>query len=161
MIDVQQPQEHKFTFSKIEWKIYWANYIALDNPPPQRKEKRAGEEKRGEKAEVEGIDFKIRRNVPDASKQGERPRRPEVLSEGRTERDVGGKNEVNAAESIGRRAHLVTEPGLLQQVLLNLGAFYRAGLVEVNIDVFPESARVVISHGLGISERCETNTAHE
>lgn len=51
------------------------------------------------------------------------------------------------------RAHLATDPGLLQQVLLDLGALDGTPLVEVDIDVLPKAARVVVADGLGIPKR--------
>lgn len=48
------------------------------------------------------------------------------------------------------RAHLATDTGLLQQVLLDLGALDGTPLVEVNIDVLPKAAGVVVADGLGI-----------
>lgn len=51
------------------------------------------------------------------------------------------------------RAHLATDPGLLQQVLLDLGALDGTPLVEVDINVLPKAAGVVVADGLGIAKR--------
>ena len=47
---------------------------------------------------------------------------------------------------------LVHDPGFLQKVLLDLGAFDGSGFVEVDVDVLPEPRRVVVSNGLGVPE---------
>lgn len=44
---------------------------------------------------------------------------------------------------------------LLQEVLLDLGAFYHALIVEVDVDVFAETGRVVVSHGFRVAEGCD------
>lgn len=49
-------------------------------------------------------------------------------------------------------SHLSTHAGLLQQVLLYLGPFDRPSLVEVDVDVLPEAAGVVVANGLGVAE---------
>lgn len=54
--------------------------------------------------------------------------------------------------AIAPPTHLSTHAGLLQQVLLYLGSFNGPPLVEVDIDVLPEAARVVVTDGLGVSE---------
>lgn len=51
-----------------------------------------------------------------------------------------------------RCPHLSAHAGLLQQVLLNLGSFDGASLVEVDVDVLPEAAGVVVADGLGIAK---------
>ena len=53
---------------------------------------------------------------------------------------------------------LIDETRLLQQVLLDLGAFDRPALVEVDVDVLAEARRVVVAQRLRISERCQTET---
>ena len=54
---------------------------------------------------------------------------------------------------------LIDETRLLQQVLLDLGAFDRPALVEVDVDVLAEARRVVVAQRLRISERCQTETS--
>lgn len=41
---------------------------------------------------------------------------------------------------------------LLQEILLDLGPFYHALLVEVNIDVFAETGGIVIPYGFCVAE---------
>lgn len=48
--------------------------------------------------------------------------------------------------------HLPANPRLLQKELFYPGSFYHTTLIEVNINVFPEAAGIVISNRLGISE---------
>jgi len=48
--------------------------------------------------------------------------------------------------------HLVNNAGFLKQILLNLGTFYWSAGVKVNIDIFAESARVVIPNCFRISK---------
>lgn len=50
------------------------------------------------------------------------------------------------------QSHLPAHSGFLQQVLLNPGALDGAALVEVDIDIFPEAAGVVIPNSFGISK---------
>lgn len=57
-----------------------------------------------------------------------------------------------ASSALGS-AHLAAHTGLLQQVLLDLGALDGTPLVEVDVDVLPEAARVVIADGLGVPKR--------
>lgn len=40
---------------------------------------------------------------------------------------------------ICRESYLSTDPGLLQQVLFDLGSLYSSSFVEVDVDVFPET----------------------
>ena len=47
---------------------------------------------------------------------------------------------------------LVDYPGLLQQVLVHLGAFYCPVLVEEDVDVFSKPRRVVIPHSFCIAK---------
>ena len=44
------------------------------------------------------------------------------------------------------------QPGLLQQVLLDPRALYRAVRVEEDVDVLAKAGRVVVPHCLGISK---------
>ena len=53
--------------------------------------------------------------------------------------------------------HLAADPGLLQQVLLYLGPLDGSSLVEVDVDVLPEAAGVVVADGLGVAKGCEGN----
>ena len=53
--------------------------------------------------------------------------------------------------------HLPADPGLLQQVLLYLGPLDSPPLVEVDVYVLPEAARVVVANGLGVAKCCEEN----
>lgn len=50
------------------------------------------------------------------------------------------------------QSHLPAHSGFLQQVLLNPGALDGAALVEVDIDIFPKAAGVVIPNSFGISK---------
>lgn len=52
-------------------------------------------------------------------------------------------------------SHLPTHAGLLQQVLLDPGALDGAALVEVDVDVFPEAAGVVVPNSFGVAKGCE------
>ena len=47
---------------------------------------------------------------------------------------------------------LVHDPGFLQKVLLDLGAFDGSGFVEVDVDVLPEPRRVVVANRFRVSE---------
>lgn len=47
---------------------------------------------------------------------------------------------------------LADDACLLQQVLIDLGALYCTLLVEMNVDVLAETARVVVSDGLRVPE---------
>lgn len=51
--------------------------------------------------------------------------------------------------------YLPAHPGLLQKVLLNLCPLYGSSFVEVDIDVLPKSAGIVITDGLRIPESCK------
>lgn len=48
------------------------------------------------------------------------------------------------------------DPGLLQEVLLDVGSFNDAGPVETNVDVLAEPGGVVIPDRLGVPERCKS-----
>lgn len=61
----------------------------------------------------------------------------------------------------GLAPHLSTHAGLLQQVLLDLCSLDGASLVEVNVDVLPEAAGVVVPNGLGVAEGCMSETQGE
>ncbi len=50
--------------------------------------------------------------------------------------------------------YLATHSGLLQQVLLDLGSLDGSSLVEVDVDVFPEAAGVVVTDGFSVPEGC-------
>ena len=52
-------------------------------------------------------------------------------------------------------ANLSDDAGLLQEVLLNKGSLDDTVLVEVHINVLSETRRVVVSGGLGVTERLE------
>ena len=56
---------------------------------------------------------------------------------------------------IDPRSYLSTHPGLLQEVLLNAGPFDGPRLVEVDVDVLPKAAGVVVADGFGITEGWE------
>lgn len=49
-------------------------------------------------------------------------------------------------------SHLPAHAGLLQQVLLDPGAFDGAALVEVDVDILPKAAGVVVPNSLGIAK---------
>lgn len=51
-----------------------------------------------------------------------------------------------------RTPHLPAHAGLLKQVLLDLGSFDGASLVEVDVDVLPEATGVVVTDGLCVAE---------
>jgi hypothetical protein len=51
---------------------------------------------------------------------------------------------------------LVDDARFFEQVLLDASALDDAPVVEVNVDVLAEAARVVVTDGLGVSEGCET-----
>ena len=57
--------------------------------------------------------------------------------------------------------HLSADSGLLQQVLLHLGPFDGSSLVEVDVDVFAETAGVVVPDGFGVAERCMGEDKHK
>ena len=54
--------------------------------------------------------------------------------------------------------NLSNDPRLLQQILIDLGALNGTFLVKVNVNVFAESTRVVISDCFGIAECCQQTT---
>ena len=51
--------------------------------------------------------------------------------------------------------HLIDDPGLFEQVLLDLCALDDAILVEDDVDVLAEPGGVVVANGLGISKSCK------
>lgn len=55
----------------------------------------------------------------------------------------------------GVSPYLPAHPGLLQQVLLNLCPLNGSPFVEVDIDVLPKSAGIVITDGLCVPESCK------
>lgn len=58
----------------------------------------------------------------------------------------------NTVSFLSLLLYLSADPGLLQQVLLNLGPFYCSSLVEVDVNVFPKTRGVVIANSFGISK---------
>lgn len=58
----------------------------------------------------------------------------------------------NSDETSDNYPHLSAHAGLLQQILLDLGSFDGASLVEVDVDVLPEAAGVVVADGLCIAK---------
>jgi len=58
-------------------------------------------------------------------------------------------------ESIDPCCYLSAHPGLLQEVLLDAGAFDGPRLVEVDVNVLPEAAGVVVADGFGVAEGWE------
>ena len=54
--------------------------------------------------------------------------------------------------------NLSNDPRLLQQVLINLGTLNGTFLVKVNVNVFAETTRVVVSDCFGIAECCQQPT---
>ncbi len=48
--------------------------------------------------------------------------------------------------------YLSTDSGFLQQVLLYLGSLYGSSLVEMDVNVFPKTGRVVIADCFSVAE---------
>lgn len=50
--------------------------------------------------------------------------------------------------------YLVYDARLFQQILFYFGAFNWSIYVEMYVDVFTKTARIVVSYSLGITKRC-------
>lgn len=48
--------------------------------------------------------------------------------------------------------YLSTDSGFLQQVLLYLGSLYGSSLVEMDVNVFPKTRRVVVADGFSVAK---------
>ncbi len=55
-----------------------------------------------------------------------------------------------------KKAYLMTDTRLLQQVLLHVSSLYNAPFIEEDLHVFPKAAGVIIPNGFGIPEGCKT-----
>lgn len=55
-------------------------------------------------------------------------------------------------------SYLSTDSGFLQQVLLYLGSLYGSSLVEMDIDVFPKTRRVVIADCFSVAKGWKIKT---
>lgn len=62
------------------------------------------------------------------------------------------RNKLRDVWAFAKWLYLSTDPGLLQQVLFNLGSLYSPSLVEVDVNVFPETGWVVIADCFCISK---------
>lgn len=57
-------------------------------------------------------------------------------------------------------SYLSTDSGLLQQVLLDLGSLDGSSLVEMDVDVFPETRRVVVADCFSVAKGWRRRSQH-
>lgn len=75
--------------------------------------------------------------------------------------EENGTPKVGCPRLAGVSPYLPAHPGLLQQVLLNLCPLYGSPFVEVDVDVLPKPAGIVITDGLRVPKSCKNYGALE